>query len=524
MSELQTYTIDGPDGKTHTIDGPPGATREQVISKVKERLAAQNRVGLGKTSGYEDVLKSVPAGVAEGGVGAAEFLGRGIKSIPAVGGILKGGEMLARGLGYDIPSGADVIEFVKPYVGDTTAQQGSLYDPKTHVGRYAKSGAEGAVYAPIMGAASVPGAIAAGVGMGLASEAGGDIAGSVFGEEYRPYGELTGAVLSGVRRGVKKPPVKGVVEAPAHAARARVQYKLMEMTPLPHANANIIRNNARLTARIEGYTPKLHKGMRDFFSYLDEFAPTTKAEPMGAVTGIAPSTSQKAMTFGDLDKIRRALGPAKKLGGDDARIASMIEDKIDDLVAGMKGGKMFKDARKTYFLRKKAEFLDDLQEQVFANSGTYRLAGVENAVRTKFRQLYNQLHKKTAAARQLKGTFNKDEQALIKKMSNPKISVRNIARIIASRVNNPITQGTGLMGGLLLTWYTGDWKYAQRAAGLSVIGAAASGLANRSAQRHLNDFVKLSKGGVRPPRGVIRAGQPAVRGAIEASKQFQEQE
>lgn len=34
---MPTYSIDGPDGKTYSIDGPEGATRDQVITKIKER-------------------------------------------------------------------------------------------------------------------------------------------------------------------------------------------------------------------------------------------------------------------------------------------------------------------------------------------------------------------------------------------------------------------------------------------------------------------------------------------------------
>lgn len=40
------YSITGPDGKTYQIDGPPGATREQVIAKIKERLATTPAVPL----------------------------------------------------------------------------------------------------------------------------------------------------------------------------------------------------------------------------------------------------------------------------------------------------------------------------------------------------------------------------------------------------------------------------------------------------------------------------------------------
>ena len=40
---LVQYSIAGPDGKTYSISGPKGATREQVIAKIKERLALQGK-------------------------------------------------------------------------------------------------------------------------------------------------------------------------------------------------------------------------------------------------------------------------------------------------------------------------------------------------------------------------------------------------------------------------------------------------------------------------------------------------
>ncbi len=38
---MQTYKITAPDGTTHSIQGPPGASREQIVSKIQERLAAR---------------------------------------------------------------------------------------------------------------------------------------------------------------------------------------------------------------------------------------------------------------------------------------------------------------------------------------------------------------------------------------------------------------------------------------------------------------------------------------------------
>jgi len=38
---MPTYSIKGPGGKTYSIEGPEGATRDQVVSAIQRRLAAQ---------------------------------------------------------------------------------------------------------------------------------------------------------------------------------------------------------------------------------------------------------------------------------------------------------------------------------------------------------------------------------------------------------------------------------------------------------------------------------------------------
>ena len=86
VPKLRTYTITGPDGKDYSIDGPEGATREQVISKIKERLgssapSSQQQPDIytqqaQKQSIGENLLAGIGGGMTGLYLGAKQMLGK----------------------------------------------------------------------------------------------------------------------------------------------------------------------------------------------------------------------------------------------------------------------------------------------------------------------------------------------------------------------------------------------------------------------------------------------------------------
>jgi hypothetical protein len=80
---MRTYTITGPDGKDYSIDGPEGATREQVISKIKERLSAKSQAvsdpytaQAQKQTIGQNLLAGVGGGMTSLYLGAKQMLGK----------------------------------------------------------------------------------------------------------------------------------------------------------------------------------------------------------------------------------------------------------------------------------------------------------------------------------------------------------------------------------------------------------------------------------------------------------------
>jgi hypothetical protein len=80
---MKTYTITGPDGKDYSIDGPEGATREQVISKIKERLSAKSQAvsdpytaQAQKQTIGQNLLAGVGGGMTSLYLGAKQMLGK----------------------------------------------------------------------------------------------------------------------------------------------------------------------------------------------------------------------------------------------------------------------------------------------------------------------------------------------------------------------------------------------------------------------------------------------------------------
>jgi len=199
---MRTYRITAPDGKEYSIEGPEGATREQVIAKIQERLAAQPQqaetprqtaptVGQ-KNSALMRAIKNSPVG---------GFI-KGLRDIPE-----GGAQLLTRGLEAIAPAGSDFERFMRSererveQINQNAEQdyrqnwrQGQ--DPGLDLGRIGGNiAATLPLAAPfaISGAASMPARIAAGAGAGATSAALMPVSGERFADE-----KLQNTLIGGV--------------------------------------------------------------------------------------------------------------------------------------------------------------------------------------------------------------------------------------------------------------------------------------------------------------------------------------
>jgi hypothetical protein len=410
----------------------------------------------------EDMLKSAGAGVGEGAVGVGSLGGQALL------GMLPGGaavKALDRHFDF-IPSQEDIIETAKSYVGDPNAQEGSLYDPATSLGRYTKAGSEGAMYAPLMGATSIPGAVAAGVGMGLGSEAGGDVAALVGGEKWRPTGQLVGAVATGAARGR----LRGV-----GGGKTSTQYA-KEATAA----------GRKLPG--EMVTPEAHRSLGSYIhrqinkSFQGDKASGWKPEDAPEITAwLDKFAARKHLDLQGLENLRVSLNPIKGISaGGQSKAAMAIDRAIDQFYKVYKGGTFARDVRNSTKLKYKSKFVEDLANKV--DLKTKKPTGHETT----------QIQNAAIKALEEPHMWNSSELKVLKEAAEgvDAATWHKLAKV-ARRV---VFWGGGasFAGGLLTDnpWVTGLGGTA-----MAVGGGLPQARANRIARSQFNNFKKVATGG-----------------------------
>jgi hypothetical protein len=156
-------------------------------------------------------------------------------------------------------------------------------------------------------------------------------------------------------------------------------------------------------------------------------------------------------TLKDLDILRRvAKGAAGSIEKDERRIGRLIIEKLDDYVNGLKpsdivgGGSpayannLRNEARSLWTKKSKSEIIEALMEKAKNSAPNFSGSGMENALRTQFRQLANNPNR----MRQ----FSPAEQAAIKKVARGG-PIENIARALGKFAPTGIVS-TALGGGV----------------------------------------------------------------------------
>jgi hypothetical protein len=394
----------------------------------------------------------------------------------------------------------------KPYIGDTDAPQGSLYEPQNTVERYSKSIGGMLPYAPVMGAASVPGGLAKASATGLLSEAGGDAAALVGGEKWRPAGNVLGAAASGGRAATKKAPIKFKDPKTFADINTRI-YNQLKATPVSPGGASALKGAVRhaLTSGGVKYNPKLHKDFSNALSVLDDY-----------VGGYAKG---KKMTLDDVSTIRSMFSSLKGGGGTASAqfgqgpLAYHVVNKLDDVVANLKGSKSVKAAVDNYFRKSKTETLEQLANEIQAKKGRFTGTGLEGAVKDTFRKVVTKLDGKSKAAKRYAGQFTPEEKKAARLLATPKAwSAQNIASVTRQFIGNRQAAGLGVGGAAVYSVHQDDPTAFLWASILAGVGQGARLAAGGAANKRFKDFAKQTGLATQAPRRAIDLAQPAIRG------------
>ena len=299
----------------------------------------------------------------------------------------KGG-FVDEGLGQDILRTGGSLAAVGGAAGQAV-RQGARQLPRLASG----SESVGAGALRQMGASSPTADIAAGALAGAGSEAGGELGEAVGGPQGRQVGEMLGAVVlpsvpalakAAVRTGIS---AREVTEAIPGIARlkdeARAIYKQVDnlgvtinqkpLETLYNSTANSVRN--------QGFNAKIHP-------------------KVGAALGEMEKLTQGALTVSEIDVMRRvARAAARSLDPDEARLGSMMVQKIDDFLddvpkAAIQGatdnnvGPLLKQARTLWGRAKRSEIIDDA-----VYKAENQASGFENGIRSQFRSILNSKRK-----------------------------------------------------------------------------------------------------------------------------------
>jgi hypothetical protein len=255
--------------------------------------------------------------------------------------------------------------------------------------------------------------IAAGAGAGVGAELGEEVGG----ETGRIIGSVAGAFAPGASLIAAKQSAKGLIAAASPDVAlikkaARDVYKRIDglgVTVKPQAIEGLSKGLAA-TVRKEGFNARIHPKVA---AALDEFQAAAASGPQ---------------TLSEVDILRRvAQSAAKSIEPDEARLGSIMVNKIDDFLDGLgpaslTGGKqsdagvLFKQARGLWGRAKKGELIEEAFTK--ADLGA---SGFENGLRIQFRSILNNKKKS-------KG-FNQDELSAMRKVvkGGP---VENIAKLL----------------------------------------------------------------------------------------------
>jgi hypothetical protein len=193
--------------------------------------------------------------------------------------------------------------------------------------------------------------------------------------------------------------------------------------------------------------------------------------------------------------LRRVLSAAARSPEkDERRLASMMIERLDDLVDNF-GGQKWAKARGLYHKFSKAQQIEDMLENAGIRSGQFSVSGMENALRTEFRQLQRKIIKDGRE----RSRWTPEQRKLIKQLGNMR-GVTNILRTIGKLSPRSQLMLAGGVGGAGVSYGSGD-PTAIGATGLAYgVGTAGQLAALGLTKRKVNQLRANVTGATPPPR------------------------
>ncbi len=390
----------------------------------------------------EALQVKIPQGVT---FGFADEANAGLQTVPRVIGQMLQGQPADFGKAY-----GEGLDYTREYIDErakkapNAALAGELMGGLMTGGTLAKAG-----LTLMKPGASIPGAVlrggAEGAAYGGVSGFGNSEADSLEGrlddaKEGALWGAGTGGLLAGASAagGSKKASVPTVDEL---KDEARAIYKQAEASGITFDKSEVAQTADDIAAKVisEGIDPTLHPRATAALKRLQEAGAT-------------------GMTVKDAQTMRRVLAAAAKdpMNPDEGRIARLMIDKFDDMVAG-KTPDLAK-AREIYRTAKKGELIETAIELAKSRANS-QSGSLESALRTEFRHLQRQIIKG-----QLKGLTQAEIDAINKVADGGTLD--NIARYVGKAAP---TGAVSFMAGGGVPFMVGN------AIGGPAVGAAASG-------------------------------------------------
>jgi len=282
---------------------------------------------------------------------------------------------------------------------------------------------------------------------------------------------------------------------------AREVYKEIDNTGaiVNSRSFNRLTNRLGAIARKEGFNKRIHPKVA---AALDELSS-------------AKGLDQKITDIDTLRKIVR--GAAKSLEPDEARIGSMLVDRIDDFLDNVKRtdfkrgtaaeiGTKYKDARQLWRRAKKSEILEEAFQKA-----SLQATGFENGIRVQFRSILN--NKKRARG------FTTEELDAMRKVVKGG-TAENLAKMIGKfgfsegQASNMLMGSAGVAGGAAVGGAAG-------AVAVPLIGQVSRKLAQKLTRRNAEAadmIVRAGNNGLEVTKAYIKAVPKAERSAAELSE------
>jgi plasmid stabilization system protein ParE len=354
------------------------------------------------------------------------------------------------------------------------------------------------------GKASIPGMLARGAGEGAAY---GAVHGFGTGEGLDD--SINRSVMGGAVGGVTGSAVGGLAGALARRGAAKAATSVDDLKNQAHALYDTAKNSG-VVIKPQTYQQAVAGVTQDVKSA--GFHPRIHPKVAAALDELSEAANGP-VDLSMVDQLRRITGSAaKSIEPDERRIASIMIDKIDDYVDALGPNdvigpdptvatKAISEARGLWSRARKAETIEGIIESAKDTAGQYSQSGMENALRTGFRQLAKN-------PKRMRG-FTKAEQAAIKKVSRGG-PVENAMRLLGKFAPRGVVSAA-LSGGI---GYTAGGPVGSAALfGVGEIGKRAAG----AMTRHNADIAAaLMRSGGRLPTPRLSGPQDALIKALMA--------